>query len=166
MKILPFDFDEVCRYFPRYSAEEQALQIDDQLSVAENIQNTFLDPMSVLFEEPENLLKQEVREPALYNSILSIANVASCLSEISSRMGEKTNVCSVYLKNLLGLGLIQKETPYGDPASRKAIYAINDNLFRFWYRFVPQNSSIISRGATKLALERIEPYLSEYISNV
>ena len=180
MKILPFDFEEVCRCFPGYSAEEQALvygavggtpqyllQIDDRLSVAENIKNTFLDPTSALFEEPENLLKQEVREPALYNAIISaIANGASRLSEISSKVGENTNVCAAYLKNLLGLGLVQKEIPYGDQASRKAVYAISDNLFRFWYRFVPQNSSIISRGAKELAFQRIEPYLSEYMGNV
>ena len=48
------------------------LQIDDRLSVAENIKNTFLDPTSALFEEPENLLKQEVREPALYLSLIHI----------------------------------------------------------------------------------------------
>ncbi|WP_302952403.1 ATP-binding protein [Holdemania filiformis] len=180
MKILPFDFEEVCRCFPGYSAEEQALvygavggtpqyllQIDDRLSVAENIKNTFLDPTSALFEEPENLLKQEVREPALYNAIISaIANGASRLSEISSKVSENTNVCAAYLKNLLGLGLVQKEIPYGDQASRKAVYAISDNLFRFWYRFVPQNSSIISRGAKELAFQRIEPYLSEYMGNV
>ena len=120
MKILPFDFEEVCRCFPGYSAEEQALvygavggtpqyllQIDDRLSVAENIKNTFLDPTSALFEEPENLLKQEVREPALYNAIISaIANGASRLSEISSKVGENTNVCAAYLKNLLGLGWV------------------------------------------------------------
>ena len=59
--------------------------------------------------------------------------------------------------------MVQKEIPYGDQASRKAVYAISDNLFRFWYRFVPQNSSIISRGAKELAFQRIEPYLSEYM---
>ncbi len=123
MKILPFDFEEVCRCFPGYSAEEQALvygavggtpqyllQIDDRLSVAENIKNTFLDPTSALFEEPENLLKQEVREPALYNAIISaIANGASRLSEISSKVGENTNVCAAYLKNLLGLGWFKRK---------------------------------------------------------
>ena len=180
MKILPFDFEEVCRYFPRFSSEEKAMiyglvggtpqylmQMDDRISIEENIKNTFLDPASALFEEPENLLKQEVREPALYNAIISaIAGGAARLSEISSKVGESTNVCSVYLKNLLDLGLIQKEFPYGDQASRKALYSISDNLFRFWYRFIPENSSIIARGAKELAYQRIEPYLSEYMGKV
>ena len=32
--------------------------MSDKLSVEDNIKNTFLNPNSALFEEPENLLKQ------------------------------------------------------------------------------------------------------------
>ncbi len=39
-------------------------------------------------------------------------------------------------------------------------------MFRFWYRFVPQNISVISRGAASLAYERIEPELSSYMGSV
>lgn len=180
MKILPFDFADTCRYFKNFSSENKALiygivggtpqyllQIDDGLSVEDNIKNTFLNPTSSLFEEPENLLKQEVREPALYNAIITaIATGASRMAEISTKVGEDTSVCATYLKNLMALGLIQKETPYGEKSSRKSIYTIGDNMFRFWYRFVPENNSIISRGATELAYRRIEPYLSDYMGKV
>jgi AAA+ ATPase superfamily predicted ATPase len=81
-------------------------------------------------------------------------------------VGEDTNVCSIYLKNLLSLGIVQKETPYGEKASRKSIYSIGDNMFRFWYRFVPENNSIIARSASDLAYKRIEPHLSEYMGSV
>ena len=88
------------------------------------------------------------------------------MSEISSKVGEDTNVCSIYLKNLLSLGIVQKETPYGEKASRKSIYSVEDNMFRFWYRFVPENNSIIARGADDLAYKRIEPHLAEYMGRV
>lgn len=180
MKILPFDFDETCRYFKNFSDEDKAiiygivggtpqylLQMNDGLSVEDNIKNTYLDPTSALFEEPENLLKQEVREPALYNAIITaIATGASRMSEISSKVGEDTNICSTYVKNLVALGIIQKETPYGEKASRKSVYSIADNMFRFWYRFVPVNNSIIARGAADLAYKRIEPFLSDYMGKV
>lgn len=180
MKIQPFDFADTCKYFKNFSAEDKAiiygivggtpqylLQMDDILSVEDNIKNTFLNPISSLFEEPENLLKQEVREPALYNAIITaIATGASRMAEISAKVGEDTSVCASYLKNLMALGLIQKETPYGEKTSRKSIYAIDDNMFRFWYRFVPENSSIIGRGASDLAYKRIEPYLSDYMGKV
>ena len=180
MKILPFDFDETCCYFKSFSDEDKALiygivggtpqyllQMNDKLSVEDNIKNTYLNSTSALFEEPENLLKQEVREPALYNAIITaIATGASRMSEISSKVGADTNVCSTYVKNLVVLGIIQKETPYGEKASRKSVYSIEDNMFRFWYRFVPENNSIIARGAADLAYKRIEPFLSDYMGKV
>lgn len=180
MKILPFDFGDTCRYFRNFSDEDKALlygitggtpqyllQMSDQLSVEENIKNTFLNPTSFLFEEPENLLKQEVREPALYNAIVTaVAGGASRMAEISSKVGEDTSVCAAYLKNLIALGLIQKETPYGEKSSRKSVYAIGDNMFRFWYRFVPANQSVIARGAADLAYRRIEPHLPDYMGKV
>ncbi len=180
MKVLPFDFEETCRYFQNFSVEDKALiygiaggtpqyllQMDEKLSIEDNIKKTYLNPTSSLFEEPVNLLKQEVREPAVYNAIITaIANGASRMSEISSKVGEETNVCSTYVKNLAALGIIKKETPYGEKASRKSIYTVEDNMFRFWYRFVPENNSIIARGADDLAYKRIEPHLTEYMGAV
>lgn len=180
MKILPFDFADTCRYFNNFSGEDKALvygmvggtpqyllQMDDRLSMEENIKHTFLNPTSSLFEEPENLLKQEVREPALYNAIITaVASGASRMAEIASKVGEDTSVCTAYLKNLMALGIIQRETPYGEKASRKSIYAIDDPMFRFWYRFVPENQSVISRGAADLAYRRIKPHLSDYMGAV
>jgi len=180
IKLNPFDFDEVCRYFKNFSAEEKALaygivggtpqyllQINDRLTIEENVKNTYLDTMSSLYEEPMNLLKQEVREPAIYTAIITaIATGYSRMSEISTKVGEETNICSSYLKNLIALGIVQKESPYGEKASRKSIYSIDDNMFRFWYRFVPENASMIARGASDLVYKRIEPYFSDYMGKV
>lgn len=180
MKLLPFDFEESCRYLRKISDEDKALiygivggtpqyllQMSDKLSVEENIKNTYLNPMSFLYEEPVNLLKQEVREPAIYTAIITaIATGHSRMSEISTKVGEDTNVCSNYLKNLINLGIIQKETPYGEKASRKSVYSIEDNMFYFWYRFVLDNSSVIARGAADMVYKRIEPQLSDYMGRV
>ena len=180
IKLLPFDFEETCRYLPNLSGEDKAmiygavggtpqylLQVNDKLSVEDNIKNTYLNPTSFLYEEPTNLLKQEVREPTIYNAIINaIATGSSRLSEISNKVGEDTNVCTTYIKNLILLGIVQKETPYGEKPSRKTIYSIADNMFRFWYRFVLENNSIIARGADNLAYKRIEPYLTDYMGKV
>lgn len=180
MKILPFDFEEACRFFKNFSAEDKALiygivggtpqyllQMNDKLRIEDNIKNTYLNPTSFLYEEPTNLLKQEVREPAIYTAIITaIATGASRMSEIATKVGEDTNVCTSYIKNLMNLGIVQKETPYGEKNSRKTIYYIEDNMFRFWYRFVLDNNSIIMRGATDRVYKRIEPYLSDYMGKV
>ena len=180
MKILPFDFGDTCKYFNRFSPEDMAmvyglvggtpqylLQMDDHISIEDNIKNVFLNPSSSIFEEPENLLKQEVREPAVYNAIITaVAAGSSRISEVATKIGETTSVCAQYIKNLIGLGIILKETPYGEKESRRSVYAIVDNMFRFWYRFVPDNNSIISRGAADLAYKRIEPALSDYMGKI
>lgn len=179
-KISPFDFFETCRYLKNYSDEDKALaygiiggtpqylmQLNDKLSIEDNIKNTHLNPSSSIFEEPNNLLKQEVREPAIYNAVITaIATGSSKMNEISSKIGEDTSVCATYIKNLITLGIVKKESPYGEKSSRKTIYSIEDNMFRFWYRFVPENTSIISRGATNLAYQRIAPELPNYMGAV
>lgn len=180
LKINPFDFFEACHYFTRFSDTDKALAygvvggtpqyltlIDDSLSIEENIKNTHLNPTSSIFEEPNNLLKQEVREPAIYNAVITaIATGCSKMNEISNKIDEDTSVCATYIKNLITLGIVKKESPYGEKSSRKTIYSIEDNMFRFWYRFVPENTSIISRGATDLAYKRIAPELSSYMGGV
>lgn len=180
IKLLPFDFEETCVYFKNLSDTDKALiygiaggtpqyllQMSDKLSIEDNIKNTYLNPMSFLYEEPINLLKQEVREPAIYTAIITaIATGSSRMSEISSKIGEDTNVCTNYIKNLINLGIVQKETPYGEKTSRKSVYSIEDNMFRFWYRFVLDNNSLIVRGAADLVYKRIEPKLSDYMGKV
>lgn len=180
LKMQPFDFFESCRYFENFSGEDKALaygimggtpqylmQLDDRLSIEDNIKNTHLNPASSIFEEPNNLLKQEVREPAIYNAVITaIATGASKMSEISGKIDEDTSVCATYIKNLISLGIVKKEMPYGEKSGRKTIYSIEDNMFRFWYRFVPGNTSLISRGAADLAYSRIAPELSAYMGGV
>ena len=180
MKIQPFSFEETCRCFKNFSDEDKALaygivggtpqyllQMDDRLSIEDNIKNTYLNPISFIYEEPTNLLKQEVIEPAIYTAIITaIAVGASRMSDISNKVGEDSNICANYLKSLINLGIVKKETPYGEKTSRKSIYSIEDNMFRFWYRFVPNNNSVIMRGAADIVYRRIEPQISEYMGAV
>ena len=39
-------------------------------------------------------------------------------------------------------------------------------MFRFWYRFVPDNASAIARGAENLVYKRIESQLNDYMGRV
>ncbi len=180
LKVLPFDFFESCLYMDGQPEDDKAiaygivggtprylLELDNGLSIEDNIKNIFLNPSSMIYEEPNNLLKQEVREPAIYNAIISaIATGYSKMSQISGKVGETTSVCTAYLKNLMELGIVKKEMPYGEKTKRKTIYSVEDNMFRFWYRFVPSNTSIISRGAIDLAYQRIAPEISSYMGGI
>ncbi len=179
-KILPFDFFETKEYFQSFNFYDLAIiygitggipqyltQMDDQLSVEANIKNNFLYSSAYLFEEPTNLLKQEVREPANYNAIINaIATGSSKSSEISSKVGLESSACSTYLKNLIALGIIKKEKPITEDSLRKTIYTIEDNLFRFWYRFIPNNVSLIQNGMVELAYQRIVEQLTDFMGGV
>ncbi len=179
-KILPFDFWESRNYFNKFSDIDMAiiygivggtpqylLQMDDRLTIEENIKHSFLDPTSPLFEEPNNLIKQEVREPAIYNAIITaIATGSTKLSEISSKVGEETSACVAYIKNLISLGIVRKETPFAESSTRKTIYKIDDNLFRFWYRFIPDYIAPINRGLIDTVYQKIAPQISDYMGAV
>ena len=179
-KIVPFDFSESRRYFKNFSDEDMALiygivggtpqyllQINDSLSLEDNIKENILDPNAYLFEEPANLLKQEVQKASLYNAIISaIASGSTKLSEISVKVGETTSACAVCLKKLLALGIIKKETPFKDDSTKKTIYIIDDNLFRFWYRFIPHNLSLLQNGMVDIAYNSISDGLPTYMGMV
>ena len=156
-KILPFDYLDTGKWFPDYSCEEKALvygitggipmyleQFSPGLSIRENLLENLFDRNALLFEEPSNLLKQELREPAVYNAVITaIASGKTKLSEIASTVGVETGLCSKYISNLITLGILKRETPVTDPGSKRPIYLIEDQFFRFWYSFVPRNISAI-----------------------
>ena len=107
----------------------------------------FFDRSAYLFEEPANLLKQELRELAVYNSVITaIAEGASHMNEISTKSGIESGPCSKYLSVLINLGILKKETPMTEKPGKKTIYSIADPFFRFWYRFIPNNLTLIASG--------------------
>ena len=65
---------------------------------------------------------------------------------------------------LLDLGIVKKETPITEKSTKKTIYQLGDNFFRFWYRFVPMNmTAIISGRIEKSYPNTIKKYFSDYM---
>ena len=180
-KIQALTYREITEFHPELKAADQALLYGvtggiphyiNKLDVESNLDEALLDNLfstsSYLFEEPENLLKQELREPAIYNSVISaIAAGASRSNEISTKVGVESGVCAKYLKVLLDLGILKKETPITEKSGKKTIYVIDDNFFRFWYRFVPRNMSVISAGRMRLVYEQaVKRFYPDYMGLV
>ncbi|MCL1831000.1 MAG: hypothetical protein FWG21_06180 [Oscillospiraceae bacterium] len=83
---------------------EYLSRVDSSLSLQENVQKLFFVPSGRLFEEPTNLLRQELRIPETYNSIIAaIADGSSKLNEIATKVGIKTSQCSKMLSTLVSL---------------------------------------------------------------
>ena len=101
----------------------------------------------------------------MYNSIITaIAEGASKLNEISTKAGMESGPCSKYLSVLIELGIVKRETPVTEKPGKKTIYTIEDNFFRFWYRFVPGNLSLISSGRFPAAYSRlVKARMHEYM---
>ena len=181
-RVLPFDFEQTREYFKdgEFTPVDVALLygvtggiplylslMDKEISAEENIKQNFLSASGYLFEEPGNLVKQECREPAQYNAIIkAIACGASRLSEISSKVGLETALCSTYISRLISSGIIKKEYPFREETSRKTIYTLDDGMFRFWYRFIPGRMSFIQRGEAGLAFEEVKPQIDAYMGGV
>ena len=160
LKIKALNYKEITAFAPQLSSEEKALvygitggiphyinKLDIDGSLDEALKENLFNTSSYLFEEPENLLKQELREPSIYNSVITaVAGGASRSNEIATKVGIESAICAKYLKVLLNLGILIKETPITERPGKKTIYSIGDNFFRFWYRFVPKNISSISAG--------------------
>ena len=72
---------------------------------------------------------------------------------------------SHYLRNLSDLHIIVKETPYPE-GSRRGIWRIEDLLFRFWYRYIPDNMSLIESGHADITVQLIMKDLPNYMGGV
>lgn len=181
-KIRPFTFRECKAMYKNYEPEEQALlygvtggtpeylaRVNPKLSLDENIINLFFDESGRLFEETSNLLKQELKDPASYHSIISaIATGSSRMNEIATKTGLESSGCSNQIGTLIALGIVKKEYPITDPPTgRKTIYRLEDSMFRFWYRFVRPNISSISRGMGRQVYEtQVKYQLNDFMGSV
>ena len=62
---------------------------------------------------------------------------------------------------------MKKETPITEKTGKKTVYGIDDNFFRFWYRFVPRNMSLISAGRMQQVYEQaVKRYYPDYMGLV
>ncbi|MCD7956031.1 MAG: ATP-binding protein [Lachnospiraceae bacterium] len=180
-KILPFDYMDTGRWFPAYSCEEKAImygvtggvplyleQFSPDRTIRENLLDGVFNNNSMLFEEPSNLLKQELREPATYNAIITaIASGKSKLTEIASAVEMESGLCAKFIGNLNTLGIIRRETPVTDRNSKRPVYELEDLFFRFWYTFVPKNMAVIvSDRFERVYASAVESRLPDYMGLV
>ena len=180
-ELLPFNYLITKDFFPEMSNLDRVisygilggiplylLSFDDKLSITENIEKGIFSPKSVMLKEPVNLLRMELREPLFYNSILlSVSEGANKLGEIVGKVHEDAPKVSKYIETLKELRIIVKKIPYGESkSSKKGIYSIKDNYFKFWYRFVFPNENKINLMGEKKTAEIVFDAISDYMGIV
>lgn len=182
-KMTEMGFYDAAKFFPDYSARDKVIaysilggiphylqQFDNSRTLEENIKKSILTKGSALYSEVEFLLRQELRETPVYNSIIEAVALGNTkLNEISMKsLIDDTSKTSVYLKNLIELGIVEREFPVSASVKEKAntnkgLYRITDNFFRFWYAFVFTNISELEGGDVDGVYKySIEPQLHEF----
>jgi AAA+ ATPase superfamily predicted ATPase len=161
-KLTPLSFADVRAFFPNTDIQTQIQiysvlggvpayleQFDTDRGLFENIEEAVLSKGAFLYEEPEFLLRQELREPATYMAILeAIAGGATRVTEIANEIGADASSLSRYLQNLTQLAILEQEHPVTDPDGR-GLYRLTDEFLRFWFRYVAPNQGTLEQGRTE-----------------
>lgn len=178
MEVQPFDYFDSAKFFPNYSNEDKLTAygiiggiprylnaFSEERSIQENIEFAILRNGAFLNDEPMLLLKTELREPNVYNSILeAIARGYNKVTEISDCIHEEKSKCSKYILTLLTIRLIEKRVPCGESKeSKKSIYALTDHFYRFWYHYIFANRSYYELLGSEKASKEIINDISDFM---
>ena len=170
-KMLDFaKIEDVIKYYATFGGTPYYLrQIRPDLSYEQNTVNLLFSSSGLLYEEPLMLLRQELRDPTVYNSVMdAIGGGATKQNKIADQAGiQPVTSLSKYLHTLQDLGLVEREVPFGEDSSRsrKGLWRPADPFFAFWYRFVSPNIVNVENGQGELAARHLVfgPALDTYV---
>ncbi|MDA8273046.1 MAG: ATP-binding protein [Deltaproteobacteria bacterium] len=165
----PFE-DKLLHFAVAGGIPEYWLKFDPSKSFKENLLLHIIKKGEFLYDEPEFILRKELREPRYYFSILkAIAQGKRKNSEIINATGINNTSLNKYLGVLSDLKIIERELPATEEKplkSKKGLYKITDEFFRFWFRFVFPKRSDIEFGKSAELLSEILNELPQYMGSV
>jgi AAA+ ATPase superfamily predicted ATPase len=182
LQLKPLGYREATLFFPRWSAEDRIraygvtggvphylLQFDPDQSLAWNIAHNVLSRGAVLYQEAELLVREELREPRIYYSILrALSDGLTRVSEITGRVygAAVGGDLSPYLSTLQDLGLAEYRRPVVGKAVRRGIWVVADPYLRFWFRFVLPFRDRLEHGVDvdRFYSDVVAPALDHFIS--
>ncbi len=187
-KIKPLPFSEMRAYYPKMSYRDAVLTysvlggqtglwryFDENLSFKENICKNMLDPGSFLHDEAMRLTSENLRETAVYHTILAqMARGINKLNDLYHATGFSRAKISVYIKTLIHHDFAYKAYSFGNAGREnvmKGVYKIADPLLNFYFRFIfPNESSLLQMPADKFydifISAGMQNYANEYFKSV
>ena len=182
IKLEAFDYLDSAKFVPNYSYEEKAIcygitggvakylsLIDPSKDIHENIISLFFKTNGYLYDETHNLLTQEFSDITIVNNIIEqIASGENRLNIISNKIHESQQTVSYFLDKLINVGLVGKKKCITEEKNKKKTqYVLKDNMFKFWYDFIPKATSIIEIGQGELYYNKaVKPYLHSYMGPI
>ncbi|WP_176226573.1 ATP-binding protein [Candidatus Hakubella thermalkaliphila] len=143
----------------------------DTTDIFANIREHILDEKGSLYNEPQLLLMEELREPRNYFSILrAIAQGRTRLNEIAQSAGVGDGRATArYLDILQEMHVVKRMVPANESRpekSKKGLYEIVDHFLRFWFRFVHPYRGTLELGLADAVLEqRVRPAFDQFVSH-
>ena len=182
LDIRQLPFDAAMEFFDgAHTAEEQVIlwgifggvpyyleEVSPDATLAENVHRTVLSRHGTLHNEPDYVLRMELREPTRYFSILeAIAGGCTTRNEIAGKTGIDYNQLSKYLGRLSRLRLVDQHVPITErkAGSKRSRYRIRDPFFRFWFRFVYGTGDRYDELGADAYEFVVEPEIADFVSD-
>lgn len=182
LQLRPLGYREAGAFFPKWPAEDKVRayavtggvphyleQFDPVRTLAWNVQRHILRRGSALYQEAELLVREELREPRLYYSILrAISDGRTQVSEIAAHVlpAAVRSDLTPYLHTLQELGLVEYHRPVVGRAVRRGVWMVADPYLRFWFRFVLPYKNVLDHGGNveRFYRDTVEPALDQFVS--
>lgn len=136
MKLRPFDYQDAALMLPDCTPQQRVSYyavfggtpyylraLDGTATFEENVTRLFFQSTGLMYDEPSMLLRQELRDPSTYSTVLrAIAGGATRANRIADQTHVATSSLTAYLRVLCDLGIVERAVPHGEPErSKKSI---------------------------------------------
>ncbi len=179
LHLQPFDYPAVRLLYPAATEEERIRRyavfggtpfyhvLSRGRSLEAAVRRAFLDATAPLAEEPQDLLRREMRVSARAHSILyEIGQGTHLLSELENHIGVAKGGLAPYLEVLRhGLDLVEEESPVCG-VRRPARYIFRDPFFEFYYRFIFSRRAELELGRADAVWKQIDAELDSHVGRV
>ncbi|MCR5256111.1 MAG: ATP-binding protein [Acetatifactor sp.] len=165
LKIREYKFKDICNIFPDFNKNTLLgtyailggfpglwKSFSPEASLEDNIKDYLINRESRLYDQLSVYMSEELREPAVYCTILSCLSKGSTkLNNIYKHTGFSRAKISVYLKNLMELDMVEKVYSYeseGYADAQKGMYRIINPYILFYFRFIYPNKTFIEEASS------------------
>lgn len=182
IKLDPLPFKEVVKFFPGIALKKivefysvlggvpaYLLNFSPEKDVFRNVEEEVFEKGKPLYEEVEFILREELRESTNYFSILKAISLGkTSMNEIAQASFVKVTKLPRYLGVLERIKIAERIVPITEKnplRSKRGIYQIQDNFFRFWFRFVYPYKSDIEGGNVNVVMGEVKRSFNQFASH-
>jgi uncharacterized protein len=136
-------------------------------SLRERICSRVLESRGPLFDDPREILEEDLRSPGIYFSILEeLAAGERSVRDLATAIGVRSTDLTPYLKTLGEMSLVERVAPVAGRADLR--FRVADPFLRFWFRFVFPYQDDLRSGVLPANHydNEIQPVFAEHVAPV